>query len=82
MTKSDISLYIILPWLDLNLKVSFQGGTEKRQCACWCLPLLDVNIASRLFLARLEFRGGGVQMHEVRTMSASMNVYVVYSVQG
>ena len=61
MTKSDISLYIILPWLDLNLKVSFQGGTEKRQRACGCLPLPDVNIASRLFLDRLEFRGGGAE---------------------
>ena len=59
MTKGDISLYIILPWLDLNLKVSFQGGTEKRQRACACLPLPDVNIASRLFSDRLEFRGGG-----------------------
>ena len=58
MTKSDISLYIILPWLDLNLKVSFQEGTEKRQRACGCLSLPEVNIASHLFLDRLEFRGG------------------------
>ena len=61
MTKSDISLYITLPWLDLNLKISIQGGTEKRPRACGCLPLPDVNIASRLFLDRLEFRGGGAE---------------------
>ena len=59
MTKSDISLYITLPWLDLNLKVSFQGGTEKRQACMWVSSLPDVNIASHLFLDRLEFRGGG-----------------------
>ena len=83
MTKSDTNLYIILPWLDLNLKVSFEGGTEKWQRACGCLPLPDVNIESRLFLDRLEFRGGGGgQKHEVRTMSACMNVFAVYSVQG
>ena len=83
MTKSDTSLYIILPWLDLNLKVSFQGGTEKWQRACGCLPLPVVNIASCLFLDRLDFRGGGRSMKWERCpMSAYMNVYAVYSVQG
>ena len=61
MTKSDISVYIILPWLDLNLKVSFQGSTEKRQRACGCLPLPDVNIASRLFLDGLSLGEGGAE---------------------
>ena len=60
MTKSDISLYIILPWLDLNLIFPFKEALRKDSVrACGCLPLPDVNIASRLFLDRLDFRRGG-----------------------